>query len=162
MASCLDFAEEVTALQHIGNELGVSVIISPKFHAELAGKGIEYSWGVTKGIYQHQPLNSKRGKGAFKGLVTECTSRDVLRTATVLKLSRGARAYICAYYSLDESTKNNNHDKTTPTTLTLPLIEHILVNAIDGVQNPQGCTWLRCRLREWICTFIRARRMSSE
>ena len=60
MASCLDFAEEVTALQHVGNELGVSVIISPKFHAELAGEGIEYSWGVTKGLYRCKPLNSKR------------------------------------------------------------------------------------------------------
>ena len=30
MASlCIDFAEEMTALQHVGNELGVSVIISP-------------------------------------------------------------------------------------------------------------------------------------
>ena len=44
MASCLDFfAEEMTALQHVGKELGVSVIISPKFHAEMAGEGIEYS-----------------------------------------------------------------------------------------------------------------------
>jgi hypothetical protein len=58
MANCLDFAEEVTALQYVGNELGVSISISPKkFHAELAGKGIEYSWGVTKGLYQHKPLN---------------------------------------------------------------------------------------------------------
>ena len=127
MASCLDFAEEVTALQHVGNELGVSVIISPKFHAELAGEGIEYSWGVTKGIYRRKPLISKRSKAAFKGLVMECTSRDILRTATVRKLSRRARAYICAYYSLYESKKNNNHDDTTSTTtLTLPLIERIV------------------------------------
>jgi hypothetical protein len=39
MASCLDFAEKMTALQHVGKELGVSVIISPKFHAEKAGEG---------------------------------------------------------------------------------------------------------------------------
>ena len=52
MASCLDFAEEKTALQHVGSELGVSVTITPKFHAELAGEGIEYSWGVTKGVYR--------------------------------------------------------------------------------------------------------------
>jgi hypothetical protein len=45
MASCLEIAEEMTALQHVGKELGVSVIISPKFHAEMAGEGIEYSWG---------------------------------------------------------------------------------------------------------------------
>ena len=124
MASCLDFAEEMTALQHVGNELGVSVIISPKFHAELAGEGIEYSWGVTKGIYRRKPLNSKRSKEAFKGLVHECTSRDILRTETVRKLSRRARAYICAYYSLYES-KNKGADDTPPT-LTLPLIERLV------------------------------------
>jgi hypothetical protein len=67
MASlCIDFAEEMTALQHVGNELGVSVIILPKFHAELAGEGIEYSWGVTKGLYRQKPLYSKRSKEAFK------------------------------------------------------------------------------------------------
>ena len=60
MASCLDFAEEMTALQHVGNELGVSVINTPKFHAELAGEGIEYSWGVTKLVYRRKPLKSKR------------------------------------------------------------------------------------------------------
>jgi hypothetical protein len=46
MASCLDFAEEMTALQHVGGKLGVSVTITPKFHAELAGEGIEYTVGV--------------------------------------------------------------------------------------------------------------------
>ena len=79
MASCLDFAEEVTtALQHVGNELGVSVIILPKFHAELAGEGIEYSWGVTKKLYRHKPLQSKRSKEAFRAFVMECTGRHIL------------------------------------------------------------------------------------
>jgi hypothetical protein len=31
MASCLDFAKEMTALLHIGTQLGVSVIITSKF-----------------------------------------------------------------------------------------------------------------------------------
>jgi hypothetical protein len=51
MACCLDFAEERTALQHVGDELGAAVIITPKFHAELAGEGVEYSWGISKGVY---------------------------------------------------------------------------------------------------------------
>ncbi|KAI2497133.1 hypothetical protein MHU86_17394 [Fragilaria crotonensis] len=63
MASCLDFAQELTALQHVGKELGVSVIISPKFHAEMAGEGIEYSWGITNGLYQRKPLKSKKRQG---------------------------------------------------------------------------------------------------
>jgi hypothetical protein len=125
MASFLNFAEEMTALQHVGKELGVSVIISPKFHAEMAGEGIEYAWGITKGLYRRKPLNSKRSKERFKELVLECTSRDYLRTETVRKLSRRARAYICAYYSLYQS-KNDAADDNTPTTLTLPLIERLV------------------------------------
>ena len=120
MASCLDFAQELTALQHVGSELGVSVIITPKFHCELAGEGIEYSWGVSKSLYRRKPLISKKGKEAFKALVAECTSRDVLQTTTVRKLSRRARAYISAYFSLYECNKNNNQEAPA---LTLSLIE---------------------------------------
>ena len=122
MASCLDFAEEMTALQHVGSQLGVSVIITPKFHAELAGEGVEYSWGVAKGIYRRKPLNSKKSKDAFKRLVSDVTSREVLTVDTVRKLSRRARAYICAYYSLYES--QNRGDDTIK--LTLPLIERLV------------------------------------
>ena len=121
MASCLDFAEELTALQHVGSQLGVSVIITPKFHAELAGEGVEYSWGITKGLYRRKPLLSKKGKESFRKLVCEVTSRDILKTSTIRKLSRRARAYICAYYSLYES---QNRGDTTK--LTLPLIERVV------------------------------------
>jgi hypothetical protein len=124
MASCLDFAEEMTALQHVGHELGVSVIITPKFHAELAGEGIEYSWGISKGVYRRKPLQSKKSKESFKMLVRECTSKDILATKTVRKLSRRARAYICAYYTLYESKCKGDDD--TPETLTLPLIERLV------------------------------------
>ena len=93
MASCLDFAKEMTALQHVDSELRVSVLVTRKFHTEPAGEGIEHSWGVTKGVYQRKPLNSKRSKESFKGLVQECTNREILTTKTVRKLSRRARAY---------------------------------------------------------------------
>jgi hypothetical protein len=52
MASCLDFAEEMTALQHVHSQLGVSVNITPKFHAELAGEGVKDSWDISKGVYR--------------------------------------------------------------------------------------------------------------
>jgi hypothetical protein len=127
MASCLDFAQELTALQHVGKELGVSVIISPKFHAEMAGEGIEYSWGITKGLYRRKPLNSKKSKERFKALVHECTSRDYLRTKTVRKLSRRARAYICAYYTLYQQGANGDAaDGNTLTALSLSFIERLV------------------------------------
>ena len=40
MASCLDFAEEMTALQHVGSELGVSVIITQSFMPSLLEEGL--------------------------------------------------------------------------------------------------------------------------
>ncbi len=42
-ASCLDFSKEMTALQHVGSQLGISVIMTPKLHSGFAGEGVEYS-----------------------------------------------------------------------------------------------------------------------
>ena len=67
MASCLDFAEEMTALQHVGHELGVSILTTPKFHAKMAGEGIEYSWEVSKSVYCRMPLDSRKGKHLSRG-----------------------------------------------------------------------------------------------
>ncbi|KAI2493516.1 hypothetical protein MHU86_21027 [Fragilaria crotonensis] len=66
MASCLDFAEEMTALQH-GHALGVSVLITPKFHAEMAGEGIEYSWGCRR-VSTAKCHWILKGKDIFQGV----------------------------------------------------------------------------------------------
>ena len=41
MAECVDFKYEETALQYLGTHLGVTVELTPKFHAELSGKDVE-------------------------------------------------------------------------------------------------------------------------
>ena len=51
LAECTDFKHEETALQYLGTQLGVTVQLTPKFHAELAGEGIEYSWAYAKALY---------------------------------------------------------------------------------------------------------------
>ena len=45
---CGDFANEPTALQHLLAERGHLLVMTPKAHPKLAGKGIEYSWGKAK------------------------------------------------------------------------------------------------------------------
>ena len=60
MQSCMDFANEITQLQAIGLEIEVQVYTTPKYHAELAGEGIEYSWGYAKLFYRRQPLKQKK------------------------------------------------------------------------------------------------------
>ena len=69
MDSCLDFAEEMPKLEHVGNELGVSVLsITSTLHSELAGKGIKCSSGRgSRGVYHQMSLNSKQGRSLFKG-----------------------------------------------------------------------------------------------
>ncbi|KAI2504914.1 hypothetical protein MHU86_9523 [Fragilaria crotonensis] len=37
IAECADFKDEETALQYLGSQLGITVLLTPKFHAELAG-----------------------------------------------------------------------------------------------------------------------------
>jgi hypothetical protein len=60
LANCKDFQEEETALEHlVGTQLGVTVKLTPKFHAELAGEGVEYCWAHSKS-FNRRLQNFKR------------------------------------------------------------------------------------------------------
>jgi hypothetical protein len=99
MENCHDFQTEVTQLQTIASMYGMRVEMTPKYHAEIAGCGIEYSWGAAKSRYRQIPLEKKRKKSDFKEAVRR--SIDVLTTPTVRKCDRKARTYIQAYYYLE-------------------------------------------------------------
>jgi hypothetical protein len=60
---CRDFQEEESLLQTMGQKLGVTVDHTPKCHCELAGEGIEYSWGCAKKYYRRLPLKEKKIEG---------------------------------------------------------------------------------------------------
>ena len=100
LGSCTDFAEEEMLLQSKGSALGVLVDHTPKCHCELAGEGIEYSWGCTKNFYRQQPLKDKRKKESFRNTARLCQLRNVLSTERVHKFSRRARQYVLVYHSL--------------------------------------------------------------
>ena len=80
MGNCQDFEEEETLLQSMGREMGVMVDRTPKCHCELAGEGVEYSWGCAKNTYRHVPLKKKRGKENFRNVVCECMSKENVST----------------------------------------------------------------------------------
>jgi hypothetical protein len=67
--SCLDFANEITELRLMGEKKGVRVLSTAKFHAEMAGKGIEYLWVVSKSWYGSKPMKLKSKKASFLQLV---------------------------------------------------------------------------------------------
>ncbi|KAG7342342.1 hypothetical protein IV203_007435 [Nitzschia inconspicua] len=85
----------------MANELKVQVMFTPKFHAEMAGEGIEYSWGFAKGSYRRKPLQKKRKRSDFEDLVDECTNVETeLTKARIRRFSARARAYLCTYHYL--------------------------------------------------------------
>ena len=100
MEACSDFKNELSALQHLGQQIGITVDWTPKFHCEMAGEGVEYSWAYAKAIYRRQGLGKKKSRDSFKKLVYECTAPDILSPEQCRKFSRRARSYICAYYAL--------------------------------------------------------------
>jgi hypothetical protein len=102
VANCSDFENEETMLQTKGQEMGVFVDRTPKCHCELAGEGIEYSWGCAKNLYRRQPLKTKRGKSNFRATVRQCFSREVITIDRVRLFSQRARAYMLAYQLLRE------------------------------------------------------------
>ena len=66
ISSLLDFQNEETLLQYHGRLLGVIVDRTPKCHPEIAGEGIEYSWGAAKLFYRRLRIKEKRSKDKFR------------------------------------------------------------------------------------------------
>ena len=48
MESCLDFADEITQMEVMGNKMGIKILCTTKYHAELAGERNRIQLGTTK------------------------------------------------------------------------------------------------------------------
>jgi len=107
LTNCVDFLSEKTCLMYLGERLGVEVDRSTKCHPELAGEGIEYTWGLAKGLYRKARLSDKKGKENFQELVKRCLSTEVgagkgsLTHLMIRKFSRRARCYILTYFWIE-------------------------------------------------------------
>ncbi|KAI2503816.1 hypothetical protein MHU86_10621 [Fragilaria crotonensis] len=137
MSECIDFKNEETALQHLGTQLGVSVELTPKFHAELAGEGVEYSWAQAKSFYRRVPVSRKRGRENFKELVRECTCPvNVLSRVRIEKFAARARAYICTYHYLDQKLEEANSAAAgTHATMPSHMKQELLYNEIERLMK---------------------------
>jgi hypothetical protein len=112
MAECTDFKNEKSSLEFMSESLGVRVDFAPKFHAEMAGEGIEYSWGYSKGLYRRMPLKEKKGRVKFVRLVKKCVDPfDELTKTRVRKFSARARAYICTYFQLAQQKQAQQREE---------------------------------------------------
>jgi hypothetical protein len=143
MESCLDFANETTELQSMGEKMGVRVISTTKFHAEMAGEGIEYLWGVAKSWYRSKPLHLKSKKASFLELVRGCLDPNLITKEKVRSFSKRARSYICAYYAFEHTKQNNNDNNET--------INHDAITLVAcEIKYKTQCSVLTVVLLTWI------------
>jgi hypothetical protein len=105
LSQCQDFRNEKTHLQVLAEAIGISVDFTPKFHPELPGEGVEYTWAALKQKYRREPLRRKKTRDAFKELVRECVEKERSDPARIKSYSARARAYICTYHYI---AKQNN------------------------------------------------------
>ena len=102
MGKCVDFEDEMTEIQAMGSNMGVQVLSTTKYHAELAGEGIEYTWGVAKSVYRKIKLIDKKGRTNFIENVEKCLSpNEHLTPANIRRFARRARCYV-TYYNIEK------------------------------------------------------------
>ena len=98
LGNCRDFAMELSALEQKFIDRGHTLIMSPKGHPELAGKGIEFSWGVSKKYFRK--INNCKGKDLHDNIYT---SFEVLDLPQARRNSRRTRRYRAAYDTAGKS-----------------------------------------------------------
>jgi hypothetical protein len=92
---------------------GHILLKSPKCHPELAGVGIEYSWGLAKMKFKRE-INDMVAKNLHLN-ISRALSTDILSTSQVHKFSRRTRDYrrIYEYMKFRLANKTFNIDSTS-------------------------------------------------
>lgn len=100
---CEDFYNEPTVLEEIFNSRGMILLLSPKAHPELAGVGIEFSWGMAKKFFRRRNCQAKRLSGKTLNPRVLLALRHVTK-ANVAAFARRTRRYRAAYEAVANST----------------------------------------------------------
>ena len=95
LQSCTDFSNEKGALEDMVSSRGHVLMMSPKGHPELAGVGVEYSWGKSKMHYRRN--NDCVPAHLHANIVGALDSDTVLPLWRIRRFARKARDYRCAY-----------------------------------------------------------------
>ena len=91
-----DFANEKTALQHTVESRGHILLLSPKCHPEVAGVGIEYSWGMSKSKFRRE-INDGVPKHLHANVVSSMCAKNILTLGRVRRFARRTRDFGRAY-----------------------------------------------------------------
>jgi len=116
MADCADFRNEKSAMEVLmddlnlktGGEQTVKIIVSPKYHCELAGEGIEYAWGAMKRYFRRLSFDEKRTKKKFKKAVLDAVEH--VKKIHIEKFSARCRRYMLTYLGIGNGDKTLSYE----------------------------------------------------
>ena len=116
MEDCADFKNEKSAMEVLLDDLNskasnnqtVSLIVSPKYHCELAGEGIEYAWGAMKRYFCSLPLEEKRTKKKFEMAVRDAVEH--VKKKHIEKFSARCRRYMLTYMGVDSGNESLTYE----------------------------------------------------
>ena len=95
LKKCSDFKNETTQLMYILDLLDVRLILTPKCHPEIAGRGVEYCWGYAK-LRFRRDFNDAIAKN-LRANVLKSLDTEVITCNRVLKFARKTREYKLTY-----------------------------------------------------------------
>ena len=101
LAACSDFVNEVGILQEMLEKRGHILIVCVKCHPEIAGVGVEYSWGKSKMYYRRHNSPDQR-KNTLLDRIMKSVSTDVLPLDRIWKFERRTRTYRNIYTIIQE------------------------------------------------------------
>ena len=103
---CSDFQNEQTQMMFICSLLLVKLLLTPKCHPEISGRGVEYAWGYSKlrfridfndAIAAHLQTN-----------VEQSLDRDIITINRIRKFARKTREYKLTYALINQMSEGKD------------------------------------------------------
>jgi hypothetical protein len=138
MVSRPDFKQELSDLQHLGTEISsetnsVIVDFTPKYHAEIAGEGVECGWGFAKKIHRRMPLKMKRDFDDFTKTVRDCLLKVTPERSR--RFRRHCRKYMLAYAKIAEEAQEEAEEVASAPFDRIEALVKCCFKSVDAEQN---------------------------
>ena len=101
MGNCEDFRNETTEMAELLAKLGVQMEQTPRKHPELAGEGVEYSWGKGKPEFRRSHDYNPNAASLERRVRAALDSSTVLTRPRIRKFIRRGNEYKRAYRELE-------------------------------------------------------------